>query len=65
MMGVLDDVTSHMIRLRKKNYTDDDLKNIAQNYTTTKDFYKNDMTAYRATKKRGDIFYNNITKHFT
>jgi predicted GIY-YIG superfamily endonuclease len=61
--GWLDDVTKHMVLLKKYKYTQNELKDIAKKYNKLKDFRDNDYGAYQAAKKYGNDFFNEITKH--
>ena len=44
--------------------SDEDITIRAKQFTNLKDFYSKDNTAYRAAKRRGEEFYNQITSHF-
>jgi cytochrome c553/predicted GIY-YIG superfamily endonuclease len=57
------DITSHMIRLRRGKYSDDELRNIAKQYQTKTEFLKASSGGYDAAMQRGKEFYNDITSH--
>jgi hypothetical protein len=56
------ELTSHMNR-RPLKYSDDDLRLIAKKYDNLIDFTNNDGGALVAARKRGENFFNDITKH--
>jgi signal recognition particle subunit SEC65 len=63
--GFWEDITSHMIVLRK-HLTNDQLRNIAKKYSTKIEWRKNDRKAYQQAVKRGKEipgFYEDITSH--
>jgi len=63
--GFYEDITSHMIVL-KKHLTNDQLRNIAKKYSTKIEWRKNDRKAYQQAVKRGKEipgFYEDITSH--
>ena len=57
-----DDITSHMKVLRPY-YSDDDLRNIAKQYNTKKEWVDNDRNTNNVARKRGKEFYDDITSH--
>ena len=44
-------------------YKDSDLERIALLYDNIKDFYSNDLQAYKSARRRGEDFLNKITSH--
>jgi predicted GIY-YIG superfamily endonuclease len=44
-------------------YSDEDIQKIAKQYNNIKDFYTNDLQAYKVARRRGKQFLNNITSH--
>ncbi len=48
-----------------KEYTDDDLINIAKQFNSVKDFRTQNLSAYQASYYRGLDFFNNITSHMS
>ena len=57
------DITSHMTRLRRGKYSDNELRNIAKQYQTKNDFLKASSGGYDAAMSRGKEFYDDITSH--
>jgi predicted GIY-YIG superfamily endonuclease len=57
------DITSHMTRLRRGKYSDDELRNIAKQYQTKTEFLKASSGGYDAAMQRGKEFYDDITSH--
>lgn len=49
---------------KSKMLSDEDITIRAKQFTNLKDFYSKDNTAYRAAKRKGEDFYNQITSHF-
>jgi predicted GIY-YIG superfamily endonuclease len=57
------DITSHMKRLKRGKYSDEELIDIAKKYNTKTDFLTNNAGAWDAAYKKGKDFYNQITSH--
>jgi predicted GIY-YIG superfamily endonuclease len=51
------------MKMGLKYWSDEELKKIAKQYKTRQEFVDNDPMAYQAAKRRGDEFYDSITKH--
>ena len=62
--NLLPNINFKKSKKRSAILSDNDIITRALKYNTTKEFYTNDNTAYRAAKRKGDDFYNQVTSHF-
>ena len=62
--NLLPNINFKKSKKRSAILSDNDIITRALKYNTTKEFYTNDNTAYRAVKRKGDDFYNQVTSHF-
>jgi hypothetical protein len=56
------DITSHM-EYQRNQWTNDLLRQEALKHKTKNEFAKQNPTAYKLSKDRGDVFFNEITSH--
>lgn len=57
-----DKITQHMVS-KLKSFSDDDLRKIAAEYDTKKDFREKNPQAYGSSLRKGSKFYDDITSH--
>jgi predicted GIY-YIG superfamily endonuclease len=57
------DITSHMDKLKKDKWTDDELRQEALRYNTLSDFEKFNPKAYGSARRRNKEFWSDITSH--
>ena len=58
-----DDITSHMITLKKDKWTDDELRQEALKYNTKAEFTKNSSSASQIAQRKGKEFWDEVTSH--
>jgi len=58
-----DDITSHMNKIKKDKWTDDELKQEALKYKTKVEFAKNNPSASQIAQRRGKEFWDDVTSH--
>lgn len=58
-----DEITSHMDKLKKDKWTDEELRIEARKYNTLKDFEQFNPKAYYSARRRNKEFWDEITSH--
>jgi hypothetical protein len=60
-----DSITSHMEKLKRDKWTDDELRQEALKYNTKAEFAKNSPSASQIANRRGKEFWDEVTSHMT